>query len=138
MTNYKKKDHIEIEDAPTAREEIFKLLQKYGHKTGQDPINYVLNLFEPIKPGEKRFTDKFTGITHDRYAERIAYLFGKYLKMPKEMQDLIKGARAEEIFWRGDEQKFFINLVKETQKMREMGVSEYRKQALSALGCLKL
>ncbi len=125
---------------PTAREVIVNLLQKYGHKTGQDAVNYVLNLFEPIKVGEQRKVKKvqnskgieFT-ITEDLHAQRIDYLFSLYLLQTKEMQDLIKGARAENIFWRGDEQKFFIRLVKQTQVMREVGVDKYRQQALKAL-----
>lgn len=42
-------------------------------------------------------------------------------------------AREDGIFWRGDELDNFYKIIDETEKMRTMGIAEYKRQALRSM-----
>jgi hypothetical protein len=107
---------------------------------GSQAVTWFLNLVE----AEHRTERPAEVITKQgkswvwAYAERIKYLLRKYLMAPLELQQLVVAAREDGIYWRGDDYPFFIIVIDETEKMRGMGLTEYRRQARAAMGRVNL
>jgi len=67
------------------------------------------------------------------YADRMKSLLGIFLKIDGKLQDLILSARQDKIFWRGDGFDFFVKVIDETEKMRAVGITEYKKQSIAGM-----
>lgn len=67
------------------------------------------------------------------YAENAKYLLKKFLNGSFELQTIVVAAREDGIFWRGDELDNFYKIIDETEKMRTMGIAEYKRQALRSM-----
>lgn len=65
------------------------------------------------------------------YHENTIHLFKKFSAYPRAHQDTIIAAREDKIFWRGDEMCFFMQVIDETLKMRELGTEKYKKKAVA-------
>jgi len=63
------------------------------------------------------------------YAENAKYLLTKFLNASFELQTIVIAAREDGIYWRGDELDIFYKIIEETEKMKSMGLVEYKKQA---------
>lgn len=109
---------------------------------GDQAVEWFLNLIEPEhrteRPKEQSSRKKDGGTWLWPYAERVKYLLRIYLAAPRELQQVVVAARDDNIFWRGDDYPFFISVIDETEKMRELGFVEYRRQARAAMGRLNL
>ena len=72
------------------------------------------------------------------YADRVKHLLHKYLVAPLDLQQLVVAAREDGIYWRGDDYLFFVCVIDETEKMRDLGLDEYRRQVRASMGRLNL
>ena len=88
----------------------------------------------PTKHGEP---EKYR--IEDNYAVRVCTNLRIYLHLPADKQRLIIAAHEDGIFWRGEDTEtrhpqlgdrtLFENIIAETEHMRAIGVSEYRRQS---------
>jgi len=105
-------------------------------------VGWFLNLVElehrTERPKEQSSRKKEGGAWVWPYAERVKYLLRKYLMAPLELQQLVVAAREDKIFWRGDDYPFFVCVIDETEKMRGLGLVEYRRQSRAAMNRLSL
>jgi len=105
-------------------------------------VAWFLNLVEPEhrteRPQQVSGRGKQASSWRWPYAERVQYLMRVYLGAPIELQQLVVAAREDGIFWRGDDYVFFVRVIDETEKMRELGLDEYRRQSRKAMGRLNL
>jgi len=103
-------------------------------------IDWFMRLVEPEHRTERpqEIRNKSGQSWRWTYADRVLYLLRKYLVAPLELQQLVVAAREDGIFWRGDDYPFFVCVIDETEKMRDLGLVEYRRQARAAMGSLNL
>ena len=109
---------------------------------GDHAVEWFLNLVEPQhrteRPKEQSSRKKDGGTWLWPYAERAKYLLRKYLEAPIKLQQVVVAAREDKIFWRGEDYPFFVCVIDDTEKMRELGIVEYRRQARAEMGRLDL
>ncbi len=128
--------------ATPVRERVVLILQVHNQETGQGKVNYALNLFEPRSPDERnryeirRDKDMIYKVEIDPYANRIEYLLGKYFKLPSKDRSVIREARAENVFWRGEDINQLLFIWDETLRMRDIGLEEYRAKAIKQMRAL--
>lgn len=72
------------------------------------------------------------------YRDRIMSCANVFKNMKPSEQEIIKSIAEEKIRWRGESLKMFVLIRGEFQRMRKMGVQQYRKQALNDLEKLKV
>ena len=105
-------------------------------------VDWFLRLVEPHhkteSPGYLPSRFKQRNTWQWPYRERIMYQLRKYLAAPQELQQLIVAAREDKIYWRGDDYPSFVCVIDETEKMRELGVADYRRKARAAMGRVNL
>ena len=70
------------------------------------------------------------------YHSRILYTLSIFLRLSVSDQRIVVAAREDGIFWRGDTIKFFMLVIDETQRMRKIGVENYRLESLRRMGKL--
>ena len=97
--------------------------------------DWFLKLIQPPQPEEAPRIKNYKG---DEwwdwpYEARAIFLFRKYMTCDEEFQKFIIAAREDNIYWRGDEPEFFYLVVKEHERMKEMGVEKYQQEALKKL-----
>lgn len=99
-----------------------------------------VDLQEPPKPGETAFVKESDAgaVWRTPYLDRLTYTLKKYLKHPTEDRNLILAGIKAGIPWRGDEIDAYKHIIEETEIMREIGLDEYRKRALTAAAGLNL
>jgi hypothetical protein len=68
----------------------------------------------------------------------VKYLLCVYLGATLDLQQLVVAAREDGIFWRGDDYPAFVCVIDETEKMRNLGLIEYRRQARATMGRVNL
>lgn len=100
-----------------------------------DPVvasSWFLKQIEPQRYNEKAFLRQ----TKDGeyyiwpYAERVKHLLRLFMSATPELQKLIVDMRNDNIYWRGDTLDEFQMVIDEYRVMREIGIAEYRKQAI--------
>ncbi len=96
-------------------------------------IDWFLGLVEPHQKEEAPRTSAVGGkrIWVWPYMARMEMLLRKYLSCDETFKQIIIGARADGIFWRGDDQEFFINVINETERMRKIGAAVYIEECLA-------
>lgn len=67
------------------------------------------------------------------YVRRLSYTLSKFLSLNENDQRLIIAAKEEDVYWRGDDIDFFMNLVSETQRMRKIGIQKYREECIAKM-----
>ena len=67
------------------------------------------------------------------YEQRLINYLIAYLRADNKFQRVIVAAREDGIYWRGDDQYFFMRMIAETERMRCVGRDEYRRQAITAM-----
>jgi len=67
------------------------------------------------------------------YGNRVKHLLRDYLRADTKLQDVIKAAREDKIYWRGDTLDFFMTVIDETEKMRKVGVAAYRSRTMQIM-----
>lgn len=67
------------------------------------------------------------------YRDRVLFCLRKFKSLPEVEQQTIISARKDKIYWRGDDLDFFMRVIEETEKMREMGIDKYKAQAMKQL-----
>lgn len=61
------------------------------------------------------------------YIDRLTHNLRMFLRFTTPQQKYIVAAREDDVWWNGDQVKFFEDLVEETALMKDMGVIAYRK-----------
>ena len=70
--------------------------------------------------------------TIDPYYDRIWHCAKRFARLnPGAQQTIIDNAR--DCPWRGDDIAFYVKVVEETERMREMGAEAYKAQAMAQL-----
>lgn len=64
------------------------------------------------------------------YVERMKYTLTKFLVQDKDFQRLIIAAAEDGIFWRGDAREFFVSVIVESGKTKQVG---YRAEAIAKM-----
>lgn len=72
------------------------------------------------------------------YADRVTRLLCKFITLSQNYQEYIVAAQEDGIHWRGEDFDMFQRIVEEKEKMREMGINEYRIQARRAEATIDL
>lgn len=67
------------------------------------------------------------------YARRVIACLRSFIALDENDQQTIKAARKDGVYWRGDSMDTFVRIWDETQRMREVGVADYRKHAKAAM-----
>lgn len=65
------------------------------------------------------------------YIDRIKFTLEKFLRLDSEFQELIIAAAEEKIFWRGEDRKFFLGVIRENDKM--MADQNYKKNVFRSM-----
>ena len=99
-----------------------------------------LNMMEPPQPEETPRQVPLNSGEGSRwvcpYHSRILYTLSIFLRLSVSDQRIVVAAREDGIFWRGDTIKFFMLVIDETQRMRKIGVENYRLESLRRMGKL--
>lgn len=133
---------------PTASDFLFgSMLDARGHMPASCPrdvagaIDWWQRLLEPRARDEQPLLVPVFGQGKqgnrwdDPYLTRLFFCLRVFIGMPRKYQDAIVRIREQEnIFWRGDNWPFFLSDVKETLKMREVGVDVYRTESCMEYG----
>lgn len=127
----KKKIEEGLGPMPTLNNFKAELERRLQKTSANFSVSWFLKLIEPHKPEDAphvmMILDK--RIWRWPYEERVLYLLRTYLKCDIEFQQLIVAAREDNIYWHGENMKFFLTVINETEKMRSVGIEKYRKQA---------
>ncbi len=125
---------------PTLNDFKLKFEAKIKKHRATFTVDWFLSLVEQPRPEEapKVVMRKDSSRWEWPYEDRIFYLFRKYLKCDEKFKRYIIAAREDNIFWRGDSPKFFYIFVLEVERMRKIGVEEYRQESLTKLKDLNL
>ena len=67
------------------------------------------------------------------YHRRLEYTLRKFMDMPPKDRRVIVAAREDGVYWRGDDMRFFVSLIGETTRMREMGIEHYRAECIKRM-----
>ena len=100
-----------------------------------DP-EWYLKLLEKHRPEEapRKVQAKSGGFLWQwPYRDRVLFCLRKFKSLPEVEQQTIISARKDKIYWRGDDLDFFMRVIEETEKMREMGIDKYKAQAMKQL-----
>ena len=103
-------------------------------------VDWFLRLIEPEHRTERpqEIRTKTGAYWRWPYADRVVYMLRGYLAASESLQRLVVAAREDAIYWRGDDEPFFIGVINETEKMRAMGLDEYRRDARNAMSRVNL
>ena len=106
-----------------------------GHHPAGMPHNameaakWFISLIEFQKSGEgiKEMTTK-TSKTYWAwpYSDRVISSLKLFYRQSPKMQTIIVAAKQDGVHWRGDTMKVFLVIIEENEKMRALGIHEYR------------
>ena len=128
------------------RAEIVDVLRMGNVKDPDKHVEWFIDLLEPERKEEHPKQVQVVGNGREDngyrwvwpYALRVKGCLLKYLTLSNDDKKIVMAARADNIFWRGDDIKLFMDVVEETMIMREIGVTAYRKQCLGKMKNLKI
>ena len=128
------------------RAEIVDVLRAGRVEEPEKHVEWFINLLEPEKKDEHPKQVQVVGNNRDDngyrwvwpYALRVKECLLKYLTLSDDDKKIVTAARADNIFWRGDDIKFFLDVIEETMIMRDIGVAEYRKRCIEKMKTLKM
>ncbi len=124
-----KKDTVEFtKPCPTMttlRTELEYMLRGTGHNE-----IWWLNMIEQQKSHEnpRKVSGKSGEYWAWSYSDRVKNLLSKFLRADKKLRIIIQAAREDKTYWRGDDYNIFINIINETEKMREIGIKKYKEE----------
>lgn len=103
-------------------------------------LAWFMGLIEPHQPEEAPRVITVGGerVWSWPYEVRVISLLKKYLKADHSFQETITAARADNIYWRGDDREQFNMIINETERMRSMGVVAYRKEVKEKMRNFKM
>lgn len=99
----------------------FEAAKQFLDIIGKQKTNEKIKLLTSVKKNKEFYVWP--------YAENAKYLLTKFLNASFELQTIVIAAREDNIYWRGDDLEYFYIMINETEKMRSMGIVEYKKQA---------
>lgn len=71
------------------------------------------------------------------YQIRLVQNLERFLRLSVKDRRMIVAGREDGVFWRGEPVAFFVQVVEETMRMREMGAREYAKAVAPGLQQLR-
>ncbi len=136
-----RQDRDEILDPETLEDKLTKLFTSrrkrlfHLHPVPRLAAARFIQLMEPRKEGEEAREVAVRGRDgmriDDPFERRVLDCARRYLALsPGEQQTVVTGITEDRVPWRGDDIAFYLHVVGETHRMREMGVDAYRAQAL--------
>jgi len=67
------------------------------------------------------------------YQRRVVDCLKLFLTLPVDFQHYIAAAAEDGIYWRGEHKRMFVEIVAETERMREVGSDSYRRGVLNRM-----
>ena len=116
---------------PTLNNLKADLERKLRETSASFSVQWFLNLVESHQKLESPHVVTRAGkrVWDWPYETRVVHLLRTYLSLDVEFQQLIVAASEDNIYWRGDDIKFFMMVISEVDKMRAIGVEKYRELA---------
>jgi len=129
-------------------EELTKILHAWGSKNKRwpdgmpvapsDAARWWIDLQEPAGTGDTPYHVQMRGKDAGTamffpYIERMVHNLRVFLTSDKHLQELVVAAREDGIFWRGGPLDRFAAVIEETERMRKVGIEQYRREAMRGL-----
>lgn len=125
---------------PRTEEELISFLNNSGQKRPAnlpsrniDAAHWWMGIIEQPREHERPREVALPGGQGMRwvcpYTDRAVYTLRRFMALEDPDQKYIIGARGDDIYWRGDDMKFFRGLYEETMNMRDIGREKYIAKA---------
>jgi hypothetical protein len=99
-----------------------------------------IRLLEPPRETERPTTVAIRGGDRERvidpYVDRVLQCARRFRALARGARETVVNGMRSGIPWRGDDIGFYLRVLDESERMTEMGVDSYRREAMAKLGGL--